>query len=176
MDIFESVGNLSEQLELPVLLIGGHAVNFYGYNRTTLDVDFLIAVDCFPAWRSGFESIGYKWIGQTENFVRLEPPDPALFPMDVMLVAPETFQKLYAERVECLIGTARLNLPKPLHLISLKMHAMKNPGRLRQGKDLLDILNLVSLCKIDIEGQEFQGTLDRYANEEIRNLILRSVL
>ncbi|MCX6961402.1 MAG: hypothetical protein NTZ08_02990 [Verrucomicrobia bacterium] len=175
MDIFESVGNLSEQLGLPVLLIGGHAVNFYGYNRTTLDVDFLIAVDSFPAWRSGFESIGYKWIGQTENFVRLEPVAPALFPMDVMLVAPETFQKLYAERVECPIGTARMNLPKPIHLIALKLHAMKNPVRLRQGKDLLDILNLVSLCKIDIEGQEFQGVLDRYANEEIRNLVLRSI-
>ncbi len=175
MDLFESVGNLSEQLGLPVLLIGGHAVNFYGYNRTTLDVDFLIAVDGFPAWRAGFESIGYKWIGQTENFVRLEPPDPALFPIDVMLVAPETFQKLYAERVECLIGTARLNFPKPLHLIALKLHAMKNPGRLAQGKDLLDILNLVSLCKIDTERQDFQGVLDRYANEEIRNLVLRSI-
>ena len=175
MDIFESVGNLSEQLGLPVLLIGGHAVNFYGYNRTTLDVDFLIAVDSFPAWRSGFESIGYKWIGQTENFVRLEPVVPALFPMDVMLVATETFQKLYAERVECPTGTARMNLPKPIHLIALKLHAMKNPVRLRQGKDLLDILNLVSLCKIDIEGQEFQGVLDRYANEEIRNLVLRSI-
>jgi hypothetical protein len=52
---------------------------------------------------------------------------------------------------------------------------MKNPGRLRQGKDLLDILNLVSLCQIDTEGQEFQGILDRYANEEIRSLVLRSI-
>jgi hypothetical protein len=68
-----------------------------------------------------------------------------------------------------------MNLPKPIHLIALKLHAMKNPVRLRQGKDLLDILNLVSLCKIDIEGQEFQGVLDRYANEEIRNLVLRSI-
>jgi hypothetical protein len=68
-----------------------------------------------------------------------------------------------------------MNLPKPIHLIALKLHAMKSPVRLRQGKDLLDILNLVSLCKIDIEGQEFQGVLDRYANEEIRNLVLRSI-
>jgi hypothetical protein len=46
---------------------------------------------------------------------------------------------------------------------------------LAQGKDLLDILNLVSLCKIDTERQDFQGVLDRYANEEIRNLVLRSI-
>lgn len=52
---------------------------------------------------------------------------------------------------------------------------MKNPGRLRQCKDLLDILNLVSLCKIDVEGQEFQKILDRYANEEIKNLVLCSI-
>lgn len=66
-------------------------------------------------------------------------------------------------------------LAKPLHLIALKLPAMKNPGRLRQGKDLLDILNLVSLCKIEIEGQEFQDILYRYANEEIKNLVLRSI-
>ena len=70
---------------------------------------------------------------------------------------------------------AILSLPKPLHLIALKLHAMKTPERLRQGKDLLDILNLVSLCQIDTEGQEFQGILDRYANEEIKNLVLRSI-
>lgn len=175
MDIFASVGQLSEQLGLPVLMIGGHAVNFYGYNRTTLDVDFLIAVDHLPAWRVGFESIGYKWIGQTENFVRLEPGDAGSFPVDVMIVASETFRKLLAARVECLIGTAKLYVPKPLHLIALKLHAMKNPGRLRQGKDLLDIVNLISLCNIDIEAQEFQDILDRYANEEIRNLVLRSI-
>ena len=52
---------------------------------------------------------------------------------------------------------------------------MENPERLRQGKDLLDILNLVSLCQIDTEGQEFQVILDRYANEEIKNLVLRSI-
>jgi len=52
---------------------------------------------------------------------------------------------------------------------------MKTPERLRQGKDLLDILNLVSLCQIEIEGQEFQVILDRYANEEIKNLVLRSI-
>ncbi len=52
---------------------------------------------------------------------------------------------------------------------------MKNPERLRHGKDLLDILNLVSLCQIGTEGQEFQGILDCYANEEIKNLVLRSI-
>ena len=149
--------------------------NFTVTTGQQVDVDFLIAVNSFPASRSRLESNGYKWIWQTENFVRLEPVDPALFPMDVMLVAPETFQKLYAERAECRIGTGLLSLPKLLHLIDFKLHAMRNPGRLRQGKDLLDILNLVSLCLIDIEGQEFQKILDRYANEEIKNLVLCSI-
>lgn len=52
---------------------------------------------------------------------------------------------------------------------------MKNPGRLRQGKDLPDILNLVSLCKIDIEAQDFQRILERYGNEDIKNLIFFSI-
>jgi hypothetical protein len=105
----------------------------------------------------------------------LDPPDATGFPLDVMLVPPETFQKLYLERVEGAVGNAQLNLPKPLHLIALKLHAMRNPARFGQGKDLLDILNLISLCEIDTESPEFLSILDRHANDETRELLLRSI-
>ena len=174
MDLFQRVAELSRTLDLPLLVIGGHAVNAYGYARTTLDVDILIAIESFSQWRPAFESLGYVWTGQTENFARLDPPsdDPTAFPIDVMFVSTETFAKLHAEKKELDFGAARLPVPQPMHLIALKLHAMKNPERLKKGKDLPDILNLISICEIDPLGQEFNEVLDRYANDETRNLLL----
>ena len=158
---------------LDVLVIGGHAVNAYGYSRTTVDVDFLVALPSFPRWREIFESTGNRWFGQTETFARLDPPgtNPPSLPVDVMLVSPDTFNKLYAERRMLDFGGTLLPVPKPLHLIVLKLHAMRNPERLKKGKDLPDILNLISICQIDPKHREFLEVLDRYASDETRNLL-----
>jgi hypothetical protein len=175
MEIFRLIEQASRSQNLPLLVIGGHAVNAYGYSRTTLDVDFLIAIESFSKWRPALESLGYTWQGQTENFARLDPPktNPASFPIDVMFVSAETFKKLHGNCVDLDFGGATLPVPKPIHLIALKLHAMRNPERFKKGKDLPDILNLVSICNIDPRGEEFLAILDRYANHETRDIVLR---
>lgn len=48
---------------------------------------------------------------------------------------------------------------------------MRHPERFRKGKDLPDILNLISICQIDTKNREFQNILECYANDETRNLL-----
>ena len=88
-----------------------------------------------------------------------------------MLVSGMTFSKLYAERQLLDFGGTLLPVPKPLNLIALKLHAMRNPERFKKGKDLPDILNLLSICKIDHQSGEFLDILSRYASDETRNLL-----
>lgn len=174
MDLFKQVSRLSRELDLPLLVIGGHAVNAYGYSRTTLDVDFLVAVESFNKWRPALESIGYVWKGQTDTFARMDPPEttPPSFPIDLMFVSGETFDKLHGDKLDLPFGDAVLPVPKPIHLIALKLHAMKNAERFKRGKDLPDILNLISNCGIDPAGEEFTAVLKRYANDETQRLLL----
>lgn len=173
VNIFAAVAEASHRESLPVLVIGGHAVNAYGYVRTTLDADFLVCADDFPAWRLVFEALGYRWRGQTEAFAKFLPPEtePPSLPVDVMLVSSETFQKLREEHRELEFGPTRLPVPQPLHLIALKLHAMRNDERRRQGKDLPDILQIIRLCKIDTSGLAFQRIVERYANQQTRTLL-----
>jgi hypothetical protein len=173
MNIFDQVAEAVGRGGLAALVIGGHAVNAYGYTRTTVDVDFLVAVESLRAWRSVFESAGYTWKGQTDTFARFDPPvtDPPSLPVDVMLVSPETFGRIYAERTLLDFGASRLPVPKPLHLVALKLHALKNPERFKKGKDMPDILNLISICGIDTKSREFAEIFDRYANDETRAII-----
>ena len=162
MNLFERVADAEEREGLRVLVIGGHAVNAYGYTRTTLDVDFLVTVESFP-----------EWAGQTETFARMDPPvtDPPSLPVDVMLVSSETFSKLNSERQLLDFGGLSLPVPKPLNLIALKLHAMRHPERFKKGKDLPDILNLISICQIDTNSREFVDIINRYASDETRSLL-----
>ena len=64
-----------------------------------------------------------------------------------------------------------LPVPKPLNLIALKLHAMRNLERFKKGKDLPDILNLISICQIDTDSREFTEVLNRYASDETRSLL-----
>jgi predicted nucleotidyltransferase len=173
MNLFERVADAQEREGLRVLVIGGHAVNAYGYTRTTLDVDFLVTVESFPEWRAVFESAGYRCAGQTETFARMDPPvtDPPSLPVDVMLVSSETFSKLNSERQLLDFGGLSLPVPKPLNLIALKLHAMRHPERFKKGKDLPDILNLISICQIDTNSREFVDIINRYASDETRSLL-----
>ena len=42
MNIFEMLARESKARGLPFLIIGGHAVNAYGYSRFTKDLDILV--------------------------------------------------------------------------------------------------------------------------------------
>lgn len=44
-EILETVAQLLDNKGIDALLIGGFAVNHYGYTRNTLDVDFMVAVN-----------------------------------------------------------------------------------------------------------------------------------
>ncbi len=172
-DLFARVAEAAAKHGLPVLVIGGHAVNAYGYVRTTLDADFLVCDEDFAAWRQVFESLGYRWNGQTEAFAKLDAPetDPPSLPVDIMLVNRQTFTKLVAGQRRLAFGSSFLDVPQPLHLIALKLHAMRNAERMRRGKDLPDILQLIEICHIDATSAEFNAILQRYANAETQRLL-----
>ncbi len=172
-DIFRLIAKASSEMGLGVLVIGGHAVNAYGYTRTTLDLDFLVCADDLAAWRTKFESFGYCWVGQTNAFAKFLPERGSMapFPVDLMLVDHSTWELMSSRKRTMPFGQVSLQVPDPLHLIALKLHAMRNAERRMSGKDLPDILQILRICNIDPDGAAFQAVLDRHANDETRFLL-----
>lgn len=172
-NLFAAVAEASRAEGFEVLVIGGHAVNAYGYVRTTLDADFLVCEDDFALIRHVFESLGYGLSARGETFARMDPrkSDAFALPVDLMLVSRETFCKLQEGQRELPFGATKLKVPPPLHLIALKLHAMRNNDRRRAGKDLTDILQIIRVCEIDVGSAEFAAILERYANPQSRLLL-----
>jgi len=175
-DIFQTCTDAAVAAGLEFLLIGGHAVNARGYERTTLDIDFLIATRDLQAWSGILEQADYRLV--TENikaFAQFEPREGEGFRVDLMLVDDGTFAKLLAGSEWRDYGRRRVRVAGVLHLIALKLHALRSEHRQTPGKDYLDILNLIRLNRVDIRSGEFEEIMNRYGTESLRVRIRRDV-
>lgn len=174
VSLFSELLRVSEAESLSFLIVGGNAVNAYGYQRTTFDIDVAVPDDQARSWRRQLESMGYEMFFGTEAFQRFRGRrESPLFPVDLMLLNADTFRKLEDGSVTKTVGDARLPVPAPLHLIAMKLHALRQPARAEQGKDFPDVIGLIETLGIDVHGDEFQTILAKYANESTRDELLR---
>jgi hypothetical protein len=75
-------------------------------------------------------------------------------------------------RRRCDIGNGLiLAIPSPLHLIAMKLHALRSPARFENGVDLQDVKYLIKAAKIDTSSKEFTDIVDRYATNAIRRIL-----
>jgi hypothetical protein len=165
---------LAEKQGLEAVLVGGNAVNLHAYSRTTFDLDLLVPERDAAKWLSFFEEHGYAVFHRTVNFIRLRLAlDPAgALPVDLMLSDEATFQKIKSDSTRRDLGSgAALAIPSVLHLIAMKLHALRSPGRIEHGLDLQDVAHLIKSAKIDTGSREFTEILERHGTDEIRRRI-----
>jgi hypothetical protein len=161
---------------LDAVLVGGNAVNLHAYSRTTFDVDLLVPEDQAERWLAFFSRHGFAVFHRTSNFIRARlAEDPAgALPVDLMLADSETFSKIQEASAQAEIGNGlTLRIPSALHLIAMKLHALRSPHRFAHGVDLQDVRHLIRTAKIDVTGRDFAEVMDRYGSDEIRERILR---
>jgi hypothetical protein len=149
---------------LEFLLVGGHAVWAFGFQRNTDDIDFLVRKDQVSQWIELLLARGYRVFELNNNFVQLSPP-PSEPAFDLLIADNSTWQTLHATRVEHPSVGPGVASPSPLHLIAMKLHAFKNSPRWRS-KDWIDIGELIRRCKIDVHSAEFRDIVVRYAGRE----------
>ncbi|HWM93866.1 MAG TPA: hypothetical protein VN493_24115 [Thermoanaerobaculia bacterium] len=163
----EKITRLLEADGIPYAIIGGMALNAYGYLRVTVDVDVLLTQDGLNEFKAKHLGLGYvqkfpgsKGVRDTENGVTIDVvltgeypgdgrPKPVVFP-DPAVTA------VRGERVSL------LPLPK---LLELKLASgMSAPHRL---KDLADVLEIVRILHLP---EELAEDLDPSVREKYREM------
>ena len=170
--IFQAATDAAQAAGREFILIGGHAVNARGYERTTLDFDFMIPSADLAAWKDALGGLGYHSIHETKAFAQFEPTGGGGFRVDLMLVDAATFTKVMTGSEVRTYGGREIRVAGLLHLIALKLHATRMWDRAVQGKDYYDILNLIRINRLEIGSSEFQEILTRYATPSIRDRLL----
>lgn len=130
-------------------VIGGVAVAAYGNPRMTLDLDVVTDAGVQPLLVQFLESRGYHTLHRSSGFSNHRHDEPALGRVDVMYVSGRTADLLFdgAHEVDG-PGGARILVPKPEHLIAMKVHAMRHAPE-RTWQEMLDIVHLVTLPGVD---------------------------
>jgi len=132
------------------LLIGGFAVNHYGYTRNTLDIDFMMPIDRRDAVCRAMQDAGFTNVDSRDNVVFFNKPGH-LVRVDILQVDSETMRKLLHHSVEISRWGQVVKLPALQDLLAMKLFALKQSWDRRVHKDLPDVANLVLVNEVDIE-------------------------
>ncbi|MCX5751707.1 MAG: nucleotidyl transferase AbiEii/AbiGii toxin family protein [Candidatus Saganbacteria bacterium] len=166
--IFHLISTISKKEGISCVIIGGFAINFYKVTRATADVDFLITKEDFNKILVFLEKAGYKEDYTQKVFTRLKSSDRAsLMDVDFMFVDKETLDGIVKEGKEVSIAGQKFMVPSLNHLIALKLHSLKHNLKIRENKDLPDIIDLIRINKINFKGKEFKALCLKYGTEEI---------
>ena len=160
---------------LPFLVIGGTAVNALGHARLTLDLDLLIPRRDVERWAALLGKLGYTRNPEQIAFAQFTPPLEGMWPVDLMLVADGTFDKLSAAACAKVVNGISIQVPAPLHLIAMKLHALRHGKPEREAKDLTDIYELVQLNDIDVTSDVFRSLCESYGTTELYERIRRAL-
>jgi hypothetical protein len=128
---------------------GGLALAAYGNPRLTLDLDIVTESSAQVALVSALESSGYATLYCSSGFSNHRHPDTEWGRVDVIYVNNGTADRLFAG-VRVVDGPARrpIRVPRPEHLIAMKVQAMKNAPE-RAPQDMVDIGYLLTLPGVD---------------------------
>jgi hypothetical protein len=152
---------------IPYAIVGALALNQFGYQRATVDVDVLLTPEGLQAFKAAYLGRGYlerrpggRGLRDVENGVDIDVLLTGGFPGDGKpkpVVFPDP--ALVAER-----GTRVALLPLP-RLIALKLASgMTAPHRL---KDLADVQELIRAASLP---RELANTLDPYVRDKYLEL------
>jgi len=151
------------------ILIGGFAVDYYGYTRNTVDIDFMIFTEQLEKVRDIMTKSGFTNIIIEDTVAFFEKPDSA-FRVDFLRVNKQTQQKLNNNAVDAKIYGYDLKVPALIDLISMKIFALSQNLTRRMAKDLPDISYLILLNDLDLES-DIRPICDKFGSPEIYELI-----
>ena len=173
--IFHLISDIFAKKSVNCILIGGFAVNYYKVTRQTADIDFLITKEDFERISSLLEKEGFKKDSSQEVFARFIAEKSYLMDIDFMFVDNETLDKIIKEGKETNIAGVKFIVPSLYHLIALKLHAIKYNPKIREYKDIADIIALIKVNKLKAKNNEFNKLCLKYGTEEIYHKILEGV-
>ena len=174
MPIFASVFLALDEVGVPFLVIGGHAVVLHGHLRNTFDLDLLVAESKLASARAALTDLGYRTYFEIDAFLQLQAPEN-LPPLDLMIVDDQTFSRVEATADQKILDGHRIRIPDAPRLIALKLHATRDATRRTTETDWQDIAGLVMAADLSLEDPELRAIISRYGGIEALAEIKRRV-
>jgi Nucleotidyl transferase AbiEii toxin, Type IV TA system len=157
---------ISNETHIPILLIGGYALQAYGVSRQTVDVDVLVSDAHAGAVDTALQGAGYAQMVRSEIFARYRHPSIVLADVDVLFVDGDTAKRMSELATQYVSGEATYLVPAISHIIAMKLHAIRsNPQR--EPRDFADIVELIRANPGRLGQDELRGLCATYGPEGV---------
>jgi predicted nucleotidyltransferase len=155
------------------ILIGGFAVNYYGYTRNTLDLDFMIVAGQFETVRRLMKETGFTNITCNKNVAFFNAPGSSLR-VDFLFVDENTMRTLLANVRNTEVYGFQIKVPALIDLIAMKIFSFSRDIERRLGKDLPDIAYLTVINNLELE-TDIRPLCNRFGSRKVYDLIRSQV-
>ena len=119
MEILRTILLYVEGKGMPFVVIGGHAVNVYGVSRQTGDLDLLVRLTDKANWLQLMGKLDYERGQNDDRFARFRSSSLAAWPIDLMFVDDQTFDKISSQATEAQFGPTLARVASARHLATL---------------------------------------------------------
>lgn len=159
-----------QERKIRYAVVGGVGLGGYGMSRATVDLDFVVDGEAQQEVVHFLESLGYQTLHRSTGYSNHRHGEPAKGGIDLVYVREPTTHRIFEEaRILDGPGGMKVPVPRPEHLVAMKVVAMKNnPARIFL--DMADIQFLARLPGVDREEIRSQfekhGLLERYRELE----------
>jgi predicted nucleotidyltransferase len=147
--VLETVRGFLDRDGIPFAVVGALALHAYGFSRSTNDVDLLVGSAAQDTLVGFLEKNGFETLHRSSGFSNHLHPDRSIGRLDVIYVDDKTQQMILAGARKSTIAGVTVAVPKPEHLVAMKVHAMKNDPQ-RTFQDMADIRYLAGLPGVDV--------------------------
>jgi predicted nucleotidyltransferase len=152
---------------IPFIVIGGYAVHAHGYVRMTDDLDLIVPREKRAQWNKVLDNFGMIVKNDAATFLQFDPKDKTGMEVDLMFVSEKVFEQLNQSAVEATVEGVKVKVVSLLHLIALKCHSLQNSKALRRLKDMDDLIQLILVNRLDLNGPELRATILKHGSAEI---------
>ena len=174
MTTAEIIAACGHETKLPFLIIGGIAIVAHGYQRDTIDLDYLVRQSDRPAWREVLKNLGYEIAHEHDRFDQFASTR-GWIDLDVMYVNERTFDTMWTASESKNLGPADGRFPSLEHLIALKLHVLKQNIPHRMLGDMDDVINLLLANRVDLRQDKWRELFVKYGNPDLYEKIVRAI-
>jgi hypothetical protein len=174
MDFAASFDDLTRNAGLDFVVIGGQAVGAWGVQRETIDVDIVIDKMKREEWIECLKELEFTVLHDGGTFLQFASGRLPTWPLDLMLVPAETFKKLFDASEFRELFDRKFRIPALLHLVALKLHALKQGLAHRRIRDFLDVVELLQVNDRDPRSLEVKAIFEQFGTEELYEQIVHA--
>jgi hypothetical protein len=156
-----------KQEHISYALIGGFAVSLWGYQRATVDMDFLVNNNDMVKVRRIVEAMGYRCLHVSENVTQFVSSDKRQGKLDFLhAFRPAALSMLERAELKTIFdGEQTIPVILPEDLIGLKIQAINNDP-LRTALDMVDIEALMNIFGAKLDWKRICEYFELFGRQE----------